>query len=533
MDRRTFLKSAVGAGSLVTAGGLATSAISQRAVGRTLRLVPHADLANFDPVWSGTDIVRNAGLLVWDMLYCIDNTLTPRRQMVEAEELLPDGLTWAFRLRPGLKFHDGEPVLAKDAVASINRWAVREPMGQMIKAIENELVAIDDRTFRWALRKPYPKMLLALGKLGPPCCFVMPARIAATDPFRQIGEFVGSGPMRFVRDEWVQGARAVFEKFAVYVPRQEPASWLAGGKNIVVNRIEWITIPDPATAAAALQNGEVDWLELVLPDLLPVLRKNRNLVTEINDPVGLVGALVMNHLFPPFNDVRARRAILMALSQEDYMRAYVGDDDSLWKPMPGYFPPGTPLYTDDGGDILKGPRKLDAAKRLLAESGYAGEPVTLIAAQDLAHMKTWGDVTLDLLKRLDMKVDFAAVDWGTVIARRVQKSPPRQGGWQMIITGYYGVEFADPTNRLLRANGNDPPNGWANNPQIEAEIGAWFNAASLDEEKTIAGRLNRLALDHVVYAPLGVMLRHYAWRRNVSGIVQAPLPLFWGVSKTA
>src|SRR5215470_10383766 len=297
MDRRTFLKSAVGAGALVTAGRLATPAISHAAAARTLRLVPHADLANFDPVWSPAYIARNAGLLVWDMLYGIDNTLTPRRQMVEAEEVSADSLTWTFRLRPGLKFHDGEPVLAKDAVASINRWAARDQMGQMIKAIENELVASDDRTFRWVLKKPYPKMLLALGKLSPPCCMVMPARIAATDPFRQIGEYVGSGPMRFVRNEWVPGAKAVFEKFAGYAPRQEPMSWLAGAKNILLNRVEWITIPDPATASAALQNGEVDWLELVLPDLLHILRKNRNVVTAINDPVGMVGQLVMNHLF--------------------------------------------------------------------------------------------------------------------------------------------------------------------------------------------------------------------------------------------
>src|SRR6266852_4640488 len=213
MDRRTFLKSTVGAGALAAASGLATPAISQRAAARTLRLVPLADLANFDPVWSGAYVARNAGLLVWDMLYGIDNTLTPRRQMVEAEQVSADGLTWTFRLRPGLKFHDGEPVLAKDAVASINRWAAREPMGGMIKGIENELVAINERTFRWALKKPYPKMLLALGKMSGPGCFVMPARIAATDPFRQINEYVGSGPMRFIRSEWVPGAKAVFEKF--------------------------------------------------------------------------------------------------------------------------------------------------------------------------------------------------------------------------------------------------------------------------------------------------------------------------------
>src|SRR5215468_1374499 len=178
MDRRTFLKSAVGAGALATAGGLAAPAISQRAAARALRLVPHADLANFDPTWSGAYIARNAGLLVWDTLYGIDNTLTPRRQMVEAEDVSANGLTWTFRLRPGLKFHDGEPVLAKDAVASINRWASRKQMGQMIKAIENELIAIDDHTFRWTLKKPYPKMLLALGRLAGTVCFIMPARIA-------------------------------------------------------------------------------------------------------------------------------------------------------------------------------------------------------------------------------------------------------------------------------------------------------------------------------------------------------------------
>jgi peptide/nickel transport system substrate-binding protein len=531
MDRRTLLKS-VGVGTLMTAAGLATPAVPKRAAARTLRLVPHADLANFDPVWSRADITRNAGLLVWDMLYGIDHTLAPRRQMVEAEEMSADGLAWTFRLRPGLKFHDSEPVLAKDAVASINRWAARDPMGQMIKDIENELVATDDRTFRWALKKPHPKMLLALGKMTTSCCFVMPERIAATDPFRQIGEYVGSGPMRFVRNEWVPGAKAVFEKFADYVPRQEPASWLAGGKNIVVDRIEWIIIPDQATAAAALQNGEVDWLEFVVPDLLPILRKKTDLVTAIGDPLGLVGRLIMNHSFPPFNDVRARRAILMALSQEDYMRANVGDDDSLWKPMPGFFPPGSPLYTEEGGEILKGPRKLDAAKRLLADSGYAGEPVTLMAAQDIPIFKAWGDVTVDLLKRLDIKIDFAAVDWGTVIARWPQKTPPRQGGWQMLVNGSLGVDCVDPSNNFVRANGNVQSNGWANNPQIEAEIAAWYRATSLDEEKTIASRLNKLAVDHVLYAPLGVLLGYSAWRKIVSGIVQAPLPLFWGVNKT-
>jgi peptide/nickel transport system substrate-binding protein len=257
-------------------------------------------------------------------------------------------------------------------VASINRWAAREPMGLMIKAIENELAVVDDRTFKWSLKKRYPKMLIALGKIGTPCCFVMPARIASTDPFKLINEYVGSGPMRFLRSEWLPGARAAFEKFSDYVPRKEEPSWLAGGKRIVTERIEWIVMPDPATAAAALQTGEVDWWEIAIPDLVPTLRKNRNLVVDIQDPLGNIGFLIMNQAFPQFNDVRARRAILMAMSQEDYMRAFVGDDESLRKPLPSYLTPGTPLYNEDGGEILKGPRNLLAAKGLLADSGYAG-----------------------------------------------------------------------------------------------------------------------------------------------------------------
>jgi peptide/nickel transport system substrate-binding protein len=322
-------------------------------------------------------------------------------------------------------------------------------------------------------------------------------------------------------------ARAAFEKFADYLPRREEPSWLAGGKRIVADRIEWIVMPDATTGAAALQTGEIDWLEFVVPDLVPLLRKNRNLMVEINDRLGLVGILGMNHLHPPFNDVRARRAILAAISQEEYMHAFVGTDEKMWRPMPSYFTPGTALYNEEGGDILKGPRRLDVAKRLLEESGYAGEPVTSMAAQDLPHFKAWGDVTVDLLQRLGVNVHHAAVDWGTVIARRAQKNAPGQGGWQIYHTSPYGVDLATPTNNFIRADGNSVANGWATSPAVETELAAWFDATSLDGEKAAARRLNKAALDHALFAPLGVCLR----RKSLTGIAQGPLPLFWGVSK--
>jgi peptide/nickel transport system substrate-binding protein len=361
----------------------------------------------------------------------------------------------------------------------------------------------------------------------------MPARIAATDPFRQIGEFVGSGPMRFIKDEWVPGARAVFEKFATYVPRQEPTSWLAGGKRMLVDRVEWTVIADPATASAALQAGEVDWWEEPIPDLVPLLRKNRNVSVAIADPLGNTGYLRMNHLHPPFNDVRARRAVLMALSQEDYMRAIAGNDDSLWKPMPSFFTPGSPLHTEEGSGVLKGPRDFDGAKRLLAERGFSNQAVTCLVAQDLPILKAWGEVTADPLKRLGMNVNLAAIDWGTVIARRAQKSPPGQGGWQIFLSWAAGASMINPAQLQIRANGEGAFFGWPNSQQVEDDVAARFDANTFEAEQAAVRRLNKVAFDHVVYAPLGFFLGYQAWRKNVTGIVQGPLPFFWGVSKTA
>lgn len=530
IDRRSLI---AGLGSASALATFATPALSQGAAAKTLRFVPQANLANFDPIWGTQYVVRNAAAYVWDTLYGVDEKLKPQRQMVEGEEVSSDGLTWTFKLRSGLKFHDGTPVLAKDVVASLVRWSARDPMGLMLRDIQQELTAVDDRTFRWVLKKPYPKMLLALAKNNAPCSFIMPERIAQTDPFKQITEYVGSGPLRFAKDEWVPGARAVFTKFADYVPRDEPASWLSGGKRILVDRVEWVIMPDPATASAALQNGEVDWWESPLPDLVPLLKKNRNIEVDIADPLGNIGSFRMNTLFPPFDNVKARRAVLAAMNQEDYMRALVGDDEKLWKALPGYFTPDTPLYNEEGGEILKR-RSLEAAKKLLAESGYKGEPVTCVVAQDQTITKAFGEVTADLLKKIGFNVDFVATDWGTTGTRRASKAPPGQGGWNMFHTWHAGADCINPAAyTAIRANGDKAWFGWPNAPKVEADIVEWFDAKNLDEEKTAMKKLNRDALDYAVYAPTGFFLSYQAWRKNVSGVVKGPLPFIWGVSKTA
>jgi peptide/nickel transport system substrate-binding protein len=525
MKRRTFLASAATV-------GLAMPSIAGAAAASTLRFVPQTGLSNLDPIWTTIDVVRNASLLFWDTLYGVDHTLTSRPQMCEGHETSADGLTWTFTLRPGLRFHDNEPVRAADAVASVKRWMKRDLMGQRIEARLNALEAVDDRRFRFRLKQPFPKLVYALGKVGTPVCFIMPERIAATDAFTPITEYVGSGPLVFRGDQWVSGSSAVFERFAGYIPREEKSDWLAGGKRMLIDRLEWQVIPDPSTAAAALQNGEVDWWEQPISDLVPLLKRSRDIRVDIADPLGNIGVFRVNHLHPPFNDRRARQALMMATDQSDFMQAIVGDDPALWKTVAGYFPPGTPLFTEQGGEVLKGKRDYAAAAALLKASGYNGEKIVLMAATDQPPAKAQADVTADLLGRIGVNVDYQAMDWGTMTSRRASMKPPSEGGWHIFHTWASGVGSASPaTYPHIYCTGKTAWFGWPTDEQVQTDIAAWYEATDPVAEKAAAATLNAALIAEVPFIPTGFFLNYQATRTSLSGVVNAPVPIVWDVRK--
>ncbi len=505
-----------------------------RAAGKanTLRFVPQADLSGMDPTITTRQVVRNAGFLVWDMLYGIDNTLTPQPQMCEGHEVSADGKTWTFKLRPGLRFHDGEPVRSADAVASIKRWMARDVMAGRLKTCLDAIETLDDRSFRLRLNRPFPKMLYAFGKSTTIVLFIMPERIAATDPFKTIGEFVGSGPMRFKKDEWVVGATAAFERFADYKSRDEPGDWLAGGKRMGFERIEWITMPDPATAAAALQNGEIDWWEQPISDLASVLKSAPGVRVEIADPLGNVALCRPNCLAGPTAAKPLRQAMQLAIDQADVMRAVAGDDQALWKVMPSMFTPGTPYYTEQGSERLMGPRRVDEAKRLLNQAGYNGEKVALPVAADVPTVKTQGDVIADAFKTIGLNVDYQSIDWGLQATRILNKGAPDHGGWSTYFTWIAGAECANPAgHKFLDCSGAKAAPGWPDAPVVQADLDDWFAAAQPAEEQAAARRANAAAMDYVPFIPTGFFLNYTAWRNGVEGIVQSPFPRFWDVRK--
>jgi len=338
-----------------------------------------------------------------------------------------------------------------------------------------------------------------------------------------------------VRGDWKPGALAAFEKNKDYVPRNEPAERWAGGKVMHVDRIEWIIMPDPATASAALQSGEIDWWETPLTDLVPVLKRNRNIKVDIADPLGNIGSFRLNHLHPPFNDVKVRRAVQMALNQEDYMRAVVGNDTALWSKLGSVFTPGTAVFSDAGGEVLTGPRNIDAAKKLLAEANYSGQPVTCLVAQDQPPLKAMGEITAALLKSIGMTVDFVATDWGTVGQRRASKNPPGQGGWSMFHTWHAGADAANPAGHIAaRAGGEKGPAwfGWPDDPNVEKGVAQWFDAKNTEEEKSAMAAINKASMDSVTWLPTGFYKSFQAWRSNLEGVANGPLPWFWGVKKS-
>lgn len=523
----------IGRRGLIAAGALAAAPRvvgAQGAASRTLRVIPQANLTSLDPVWTTAVITRNHAFLVYDQLCAQDASGAIRPQMVEGWQVSTDRLAVEFTLREGLFFHDGERVTARDAVASIERWRRRDPFMQVLEPAIAEIAATDDRRFRFRLHRPVPLLLDAIGQTQFPC-FVMPERLARTDAFQQIREAVGSGPFRFLANEWNPGQRAVYARNDRYAARNEPVDGLAGGRAPRLDRVEWTIITDPATSANAIVLGEQDYWEYPLHDLLPLLRRGREVVVQQRLLDGTYGICRFNTLQPPFNNAGVRRAIAMAVDQRDYLRAVAGNEQDGWGTCEGVFTCDTPLANETGSEILK-TRSLDRARAALREAGYNNERVVLVAPGDYPQINALSMVTADLMRRLGMNLEVVSTDWGTLVQRRISKEPVDRGGWSVIHTTSSGQSLTQPVTHLfLRANGANAWFGWPEDAEIERLRAAYVDASDAAERRRVAEALNAQAMRLMAYVPLGYYWQPSAWRRNVTGVFRAPATVFWNIAK--
>ena len=524
MRRRTLLGAA--------SASLALPSIVRGAGDSTLRFIPQIDLAFLDPHWTTANVTRGHGYMVFDTLYGQDGTFTSSPQMVEGHTVENDGKLWKLSLRPGLLWHDGERVLARDCVASIRRWAARDAFGGALMAATEELSALDDRIIQFKLKKPFPLLPQALGKPTTPNPVMMPERLANTDPFKQITEMVGSGPFRFLADERVPGARNVYQKFDKYLPRQGGTpDWTAGPKVAYFDRVEWTTMPDAGTKVAAMQSGEQDWWENPTADLLPLLVRQRKIKVADKNPTGNVNMMRPNHLQPPFDKPEVLQALLYAVDQQACMEAIVGSAPTMYATPHGVFCPKTSMASNVGLEPLQGPRNYARAKELLKAAGYAGEKITMLIATDYAQFKAIGDVMADSMSQAGMNVDYVATDWGTMLQRRNNRGPTAQGGWNCFFTGWEGEDHLNPSNHYaMRGNGNDAAAwpGWCVSPKLEALREAWFDAPDPAAQQRVCADLQRQAMLDLPSIPLGQFQQPTAYNTRITGVLNG-FATFWNV----
>ncbi len=519
------------AAALAAVAALAVPAAEAQSAGKTLRIIPEADLRILDPIWTTAYITRNYGYMIYDTLFAFDANFKVQPQMVGSWSESADHLSYSFTLRDGLKWHDGQPVTAADCTASLARWMKRDGLGQAMADAIAEMKPTDAKSFTIVLKKPFPLLLEGLAKLSSSAPFMMPERVAKTDANTQITETVGSGPFKFVKSEWVPGSKAVFVKNTDYVPRSEPPSWGAGGKVVKVDRVEWVYIPDPATAANALNAGEVDWWQQAPPDLVPLLEKNKDITVTTVDPLGSMGILRFNHLLPPFDNEKMRQAVLEVVDQKDIMTAVAGNPKD-WRTCYSFFPCGTPLSTEAGAEAFMGKRDYDKAKALVKEAGYKGERVVIMIATDQPIVNAQGLVVADELKRLGLNVDLQAMDWGTLITRRASKAPIDKGGWNIFFTWTVAPDLVNPAVlSALRANGDKAWFGWPSDPALEALHDKWFDAPDLAAQKKAAAELQIEAFKELPYIPTGQFIIPTAYRNNLKGVIVAPILFLWNVEK--
>jgi len=498
---------------------------------KVLKVVPHADLKNIDPIWTTAYITRNHGYMVYDTLFAMDATLQPKPQMVDTWKVSDDKLTWTFKLRDGLKWHDGQPVTAEDCVASLKRWGARDGMGQKFIDAVAEMKPLDAASFQISFKFPYGPVLESIGKISSNVPFMMPKRHAETDPFKQIPEVVGSGPFRFVKEEWVPGSKVVYVKNPDYKPRSEAPDSAAGGKVVKIDRVEWLYIPDPQTAMNALINGEIDYYEQPPVDFVPMLTKAAGVVVEVLDPLGSQGMLRMNHLHPPFNNLKARQAVLKLIDQEDYMRAAIGDP-KYFKPCYSLFSCGTPLASEAGADGFK-KKNVEEAKKLLQEAGYKGEKVVILHMTDIPVTNAATLVTAQALREAGMNVELQAMDWATVTSRRAVKDAPDKGGWNIFHTWWIGGDIANPlTHTGIGAGCEKAWFGWPCDEGIEKLRNEFSRSTDPAKQLEIAKQIQTRNYNEVVtHANFGTWYNPVAYRGNLKGLIKAPVPFFWNIEK--
>lgn len=496
----------------------------------TVTAVMHAGLRVMDPVFSTSFLTRDHGYMIYDTLLGMDEQFHVQPQMADWS-VSDDGKTYTFTLRDGLKWHDGTPVTPADCLASIKRWMSVDGTGQVLQTMVEDMSALDDKSFSIRLQEPTGLLLSGLAKLSSRPAFMMPERIAVTPGSEAITEFVGSGPFKFVADQFRPGVKVVYAKNTDYQPRSEPASWTAGGKVVNVDKVEWVTMPDAITGVNALLQGEIDFMQQIPLDLLPLLQNSDDVKLDTIDELGNWTYFRFNHLHAPFNDPAVREAAMLAIDQQQVLNALIGNPDYS-RTCATTLGCGNPFESDYRYDDVVKPQ-LEKAQALLKSSSYKGEPVVILHPTDMATVSPQPVVIADALRKAGFNVQLKSMDWQSVVMQQGNQSDAENGGWNIFSTYATLASSGDPFgNTTLNASGKQAWAGWPDVPEIEALRKQFALTTDDAERKAIALKINELAIDQGVVIPLGQFTIPSAYSQTLQNVPHSPVTVFWSLSKS-
>jgi peptide/nickel transport system substrate-binding protein len=502
---------------------LANPALTPAHAGSNLVVVLEAEIVTLDPHFTPAYISRTFGYMVFDTLFAKDSKGNIKPQMVQDYKVSLDGLTYTFTLRDGLKWHDGQPVTAADCLASLRRWSARNPLGRRMFASTLLLLATDAKTFVLTLKEPFGLVLEALANPVAPVPFMLPERIAKMPIDQRITEIIGSGPFVYNKADHRTGDRMILRKFADYIPRPEPADFLAGGKRVNIDTLEIRVIPDGSTAASALQTGEVDYVQYAPFDLLPLLEKNPGIkVLNFNGGDMYAGAYRLNAASKPFDDPAIRRVLWKLVDQKEVMEG-LGLDAKYAGPCVSFFICGTAYESAAGAEAAAKP-SIEAARAALKATKYAGEPVVVLEASDLEAARVSSEVLAEQLKQAGFNVDLQVMDWATVLARRTKKD-----GWSIFGVHAGGYDLASPLTNNMVANNCVDASAWHCDARITPLLDAFAKASTEADRKKVASDIQTVMYDQAPAILWGQFAQPAAYRTNLRGVIPSAIPVFWNI----
>jgi peptide/nickel transport system substrate-binding protein len=491
----------------------------------TLEVVLEAEVTTVDPYFTTAYITRTFGYMVYDTLFAMDSKGQIKPQMVDSYTVSDDRMSYRFTLRDGLKWHDGTPVTAADCVASLKRWGPRDGLGRLLTAATESLTVENAKTFTLKLKQPFGLVIDALGKPSSATPFMLPERLANVPGATKLTEVMGSGPFIFRADLWRPGDSMTLDRNPNYLPRAEPADFLSGGKVAKVDHIHLRVIPDGSTAASALQSGEVDYLQYIPFDLIGPLQKDKRVKVLGFDGIQMfMGYYSLNLSVKPFNDPAVRQVLWKAVDQSTVLQG-LGVPEDFSRTCHSYFICGSALETAAGAEVAANP-SAESARAALAKTAYDGTPVVVMQASDIEALKVSSQILADMLRNAGFKVDLQAVDWGTLLARRLKKE-----GWNAFGVTAAGFDLSSPLTAFYFINNCLDFPGWVCDPRITDGAKRFAAAATLDQRKAIASEIQIAGYEATPAVLWGQFAQPAGYRATLRNLIPSSIPVFWNVEK--